>query len=248
MKNMHDARNLSRREMLRIAGATMATALVGCSSDTPETANVVRTSAPAPSCVVRPEQTEGPYFVDTMLRRSDIRTDPTDGSISAGVPLRLTFNVSRVDGDACAPVAGAIVDVWQCDAVGVYSGVRDMSGYFDTRERKFLRGYQETDDGGAAEFMTIYPGWYRGRTVHIHFKIRTDPDSDHGREFISQLYFDDDVTAGVHTREPYAQHGPPPEKNQADGIFRRGGDRLLPDLSGDGDGYAANFSIGLEMS
>lgn len=241
-------KKLSRREMLRITGATMATALVGCASDAPETTNVVRTSAGVPSCVVRPEQTEGPYFVDTMLRRSDIRTDPSDGSVSAGIPLRLTFNVSRVDGDACAPVEGAVVDVWQCDAAGVYSGVRDMNGYFDTQEKKFLRGYMETDDEGMAEFMTIYPGWYRGRAVHIHFKIRTDPDSDRGREFTSQLYFDDAVTAQVHKREPYMQHGPPPEKNEADGIFRRGGDRLMLDLAEDGEGYAAIFSIGLEMA
>jgi protocatechuate 3,4-dioxygenase beta subunit len=64
------------------------------------------------------------------------------------------------------------VDVWQCDALGVYSDVRDSNGFFDTRGRQFLRGYQVTDRNGQAEFLTVYPGWYRGRTVHLHFKVR----------------------------------------------------------------------------
>lgn len=267
---MPDKRIYSRREMLKLAGATAATTLVGCGIDgssagdgsgtaessAPRSA-AERTATPAegttaqtavPSCVVRPEQTEGPYFVDEVLRRSDIRTEPSDGTVKEGAPLRLAFEVSRMNGDACRPIPGAIVDVWQCDALGVYSDFRDMSGDFDTRGQRFLRGYQETNADGRAEFTTIYPGWYPGRAVHIHFKIRTDPEADRGgREFTSQVYFDDAVTAQVHERNPYALHGPPPEKNDDDGIFRRGGDQLMLDLVSDGEGYAGTFAIGLEV-
>ena len=119
-----------------------------------------------PDCVVRPELTEGPYFVDEKINRSDIRTDTTTNAVSAGVPLVLTFLVSQIGSSACTPLQGAQVDIWHCDALGVYSDVSGNSG-------NFLRGYQVTDANGQAQFTTIYPGWYRGRAVHIHFKIRT---------------------------------------------------------------------------
>jgi protocatechuate 3,4-dioxygenase beta subunit len=201
---------------------------------------------PTPACVVRPEQTEGPYFVDEMLNRSDIRSDSSDGSVKEGVPLRLVFNVSQIDGSSCTPLAGAFVDVWQCDALGVYSDVQDPG--FDTTGEKFLRGYQVTDVNGAAEFMTIYPGWYQGRTVHIHFKVRADPASQQGYEFTSQLYFDDSITDQVHAREPYAAKGQRTLKNDGDGIFQNGGSQLMPQLAEEGEGYVATFNIGLQVS
>jgi protocatechuate 3,4-dioxygenase beta subunit len=77
--------------------------------------------------MVKPQQTEGPYFVDEKLNRSDIRSDPTDGSVKQGVPLRLVFHVSQVDGSSCKPLTGATVDVWHCNALGVYSDVTDRS-------------------------------------------------------------------------------------------------------------------------
>jgi protocatechuate 3,4-dioxygenase beta subunit len=181
-----------------------------------------------------------------MLNRSDIRSDPSDGSVKEGVPLRLVFNVSQIDGSSCTPLAGAFVDVWQCDALGVYSDVEDPG--FDTTGEKFLRGYQVTDINGTAEFMTIYPGWYQGRTVHIHFKIRTDPVSQQGYEFTSQLYFDDSVTDQVHAREPYAAKGQRTLKNDGDGIFRNGGSQLILQLAEEGEGYVATFDIGLQVS
>lgn len=141
-----------------------------------------------PGCIVRPEQMEGPYFVDERLRRTDIRADRVSSPPTPGVPVHLTFRVSRFDGRRCTPAPGAVVDVWQCDARGVYSGVRDFAGRFDTRGQHFLRGYQLTDAEGIARFVTIYPGWYPGRAVHLHFKIRTDPDAERGEVFTSQLY------------------------------------------------------------
>jgi protocatechuate 3,4-dioxygenase beta subunit len=252
-------RYLSRREMLGLMGSTAAAiTLAGCggseqsgsgestSSSTAETTNGAGTETASTTCVVRPEQTEGPYYVDTGLARSDIREE------REGVPLDLTFNVSRVDeGDvsACGPLAGAMVDVWHCDALGEYSGVEDnAAGDFDTRGETFLRGYQLTDENGTARFTTIYPGWYQGRAVHIHFTIRDSPESQQGYEFTSQLYFDDALTDEVHSQGPYADKGERDLRNGEDGIFRGGGDELLLALTPSGEGYAATFDIALDTT
>ena len=250
-------RYLTRREMLSLMGSTAAAlALAGCggseqsgsgestSASTAETTSGA-TAETASTCLVRPEQTEGPYFVDEMLNRSDIRED------REGVPLDLTFNVSRVDeGDvsACGPLAGAVVDIWHADAAGQYSDVQDNAEGFDTRGETYLRGYQVTDENGTARFTTIYPGWYQGRTVHIHFKIRDSPESEQGYEFTSQLYFDDALTDEVQSQGPYAQKGQRDLRNGEDGIFRGGGDELLLDLRESGQGYAGTFDVALDTT
>jgi protocatechuate 3,4-dioxygenase beta subunit len=202
-------------------------------------------AATPPACVVRPEQTEGPYFVDEKLNRADIRVDPTDGSLSPGVPLRLQFTVSRIADGQCRPLTSAMVDVWHCDAGGIYSDVRDSR--FDTRGKKFLRGYQVTDTKGVAQFDTIYPGWYEGRAVHIHFKIRTDLSSSRAREFTSQLYFDETITDRVHRETPYSHRGRRTTMNEGDFAYRRGGKQLIPTLTKDPQGYRASFDIGLHV-
>jgi len=137
------------------------------------------------------------------------------------------------------------VDIWHCDAQGVYSDVQDPE--FNTIGQKFLRGYQITDARGEARFVTLYPGWYPGRTVHIHFKIRTAPVAQRSFEFTSQLYFDDLLTDRVHTAPPYASKGPRTSRNQHDWIFRRGGDQLMLAPTTSADGYAASFAIGLQL-
>lgn len=237
------AYGVGRRRVLGLICATTAASLVGNlrAQSPPSTAN----STP---CVVRPEQTEGPYFLDERLNRSDIRPDPADGSVRPGAPLRLAFHISRIAGNSCTAVAGAFVDVWQCDALGVYSDVQDFSGMFDTRGKKFLRGYQTADAGGIARFVTIYPGWYPGRTVHIHFKIRTEPEAQRGFEFTSQIYFDDFLTDRVHAQAPYASKGRRTIRNDRDGIFRRGGSQLMVQVTEDAQGYMGTFDIGLMMT
>jgi protocatechuate 3,4-dioxygenase beta subunit len=188
---------------------------------------------------------EGPYFVDERLNRSDIRSDTTSGLVKPGTPLVLTLLISRLGAGDCQPLPDAQVDIWHCDAQGVYSDVQDPE--FNTIGQKFLRGYQITDARGEARFVTVYPGWYPGRTVHIHFKIRTTPMAKRSFEFASQLYFDDGLTDRVHTALPYATNGPRNVRNQHDWIFRRGGDRLMLAPTTVADGYAASFAIGLQL-
>ena len=232
---------LSRREVVAFLGVTGAVWLVGGSLFSRRAV----ASTLAPSCVVRPEQTGGPYFVDERLNRSDIRSDPTDGRARPGTPLTLTLLVSRLNAGDCQPLAGAQVDIWHCDAQGIYSNVQDPG--FNTIGQKFLRGYQVTDARGEARFVTVYPGWYPGRTVHVHFKIRTAPGVQRSFEFTSQLYFDDVLTDRVHADPPYAAQGPRTARNQHDWIFRRGGDQLMLAPKITTDGYAATFSIGLQL-
>lgn len=202
------------------AGGAIPTATA---APAPTAAEALAATVPVPACVVRPEQTEGPYFVDVRLNRSDIRADG-DGSVKLGAPLALAFLVSRVGETSCTLLPGAMVDIWHCDADGVYSGVNDRN-FGNTAGQTFLRGYQVTDANGAAAFTTLYPGWYSGRAVHIHFKIRAELDG-RNYEFTSQLYFDDLLSDRVLAQEPYNARGDRDTRNDADGIFGRGGDLL----------------------
>ena len=217
---------MRRRQLVRVTTVALVAAWAGRAG----------AQGDAPSCIVRPQQAEGPFFIDEGLQRSDIRTDPGSAALSAGVPLRLSFAVSRIDGSSCRPLAGVLVDVWHCDALGRYSGVGGMRG------RKFLRGQQLTDAQGLAGFTTIYPGWYEGRAVHIHFKLRRE-----SAEFTSQLYFDDALTDAVHRLPPYAARGNGRVRNERDGLFGGRGAQLMLPLTRDGDGYAGRFAIGLQL-
>ena len=155
-----------------------------------------------------PELTEGPYYVNENLDRSDIRIDTSDGSTSEGAVLTIDWVVSQVDGNACIPLEGVLVDVWHCDAAGEYSDVGSEQGH------DYLRGYQHTDASGKARIVTIYPGWYQGRAVHIHFKIRTDAAASSGLEFTSQLFFDDAFSDAVYSTGVYAAKGKPDAERQ----------------------------------
>jgi protocatechuate 3,4-dioxygenase beta subunit len=242
---------LSRRDALKILGVTSVSLLAGCvpgfsgATQAPSAtfpATSVGGASGLPACVVRPELTEGPYYVDEALDRSDIRSDPASGAVRPGVPLTLTFQVSQVTSGACSPLPGARVDVWHCDALGVYSDVSDPG--FDTKGQKFLRGFQVTDPSGKAQFLTIYPGWYSGRTVHIHFKIYHDV-SGAGRTFTSQLFFDDALSDKVFAEAPYSGRGARNTRNSNDGFFNS---QMLLDAVAAGSGYAADFAIGVQLT
>jgi protocatechuate 3,4-dioxygenase beta subunit len=255
-------RILGRREILGLFGGAGAALLVACSSDgssdggssgsggavatQPATEATAATgsgtpaaaSPQVPSCVVVPELAEGPYFVDENLDRSDIRSDPTNGTIKPGNQFNLTFNVAKVTAGACTVYPNAKVDIWHCDAQGAYSDVSDaMVG--STRGQKFLRGHQMTDANGKASFTTIYPGWYPGRAVHIHFKIRVDNE-----EFTSQLFFDETLSDQIFTQAAYQKSGNR-TRNSNDSIYRQAGDVLLLQLTRNGDVYNGSFNIGL---
>jgi protocatechuate 3,4-dioxygenase beta subunit len=204
--------------------------------------------AAAQACIVRPQQTEGPYFADDRLNREDITADPETGKRRAGAPLSVTLIVSRLhlrmNAGKCEPLPGAQVDLWHCDAMGIYSDVRDRRA--DTLGEKFLRGYQTTDARGAAHFATIYPGWYPGRTVHIHFKIRAK-SNQHTHEFTSQLYFDDALTDIIHATAPYAGNGERRTRNRNDGIYQHGGDRLMLDVTRKANVVVASLPLAMQF-
>lgn len=227
---------LNRRRTLSVLGAAGASALLG---------QLAESHAEAAGCVLTPPQTEGPYFVEENLNRSDIRADPADGSVRPGVPLTLSITVSEVTASGCGVLPGARVEIWHCDAGGVYSD----EAANNSRGRKFLRGYQITNENGVVNFTTIYPGWYNGRAVHIHFKVRTYSGSAKLDEFTSQFFFDESITDVVHALSPYNQRGTRDTRNSTDNIFAStpNSGRLLLNLTKTDQGYAATVDVGVNL-
>jgi protocatechuate 3,4-dioxygenase beta subunit len=183
------------------------------------------------TCVLSPEQTEGPFFTENDRIRRDVR----DGR--PGVPLSLRAGV--LDVSTCEPIRGALVDIWHCDAGGTYSGFAQEG----TAGARFLRGIQRTDRNGLAIFRTIYPGWYPGRTVHIHVRVYVGGDVVH----TGQLYFPDALTDAVFRRVPYSRRPARTTRNPSDALFRNGGSRSLLKLTRNGTGYAARITMGVQL-
>lgn len=204
-----------------------------------------------------PQQIEGPYFVDGMPNRSDLRSEPSDGSMQEGIPLNITFNVYKVldsDGDGkgtCVPFNGAKVDLWEANSQGRYSGVREDG----PEGLVYLRGNQIADQNGTVKFETIYPGWYENRAVHIHLKVRDFEGPEKIFEWTSQLYLNNSMNELVHTQPPYSNHGPVPMTNEQDFIFngpstdgllkKNTGNHLMLDISKSDGGYSGTFNVGL---
>ncbi len=222
-------------------------------------------AATALDCVASSSMTEGPYFVDELLKRIDIRTDPTDSSVKAGIPLKLEVRVFNVNGNVCSPLKDAVIDIWHCDAQGLYSD----EAANNTVGKKFLRGYQVTDENGLVNFTTIYPGWYMGRTVHIHMKVRTPsmvatPGAATQAAvaqtfaFNTQLFFDDSLSDAVYTQAPYNGRGKRTTTNANDMVFTGTdagsadphdvGEKMLITLTKDADGYTSKVNIGVDLS
>ncbi|MEA2220625.1 MAG: hypothetical protein QOJ35_3251 [Solirubrobacteraceae bacterium] len=241
----HTTSTVTRRQAVGMAGAAGAALVLSRISGPDRLLESLGVSdvaqAATTSCVLTPSKTEGPYFVDEKLNRSDIRTDPADGSIQPGTPVSLAMVVVRADG-ACGPVQGAAVDIWHANAAGRYSDVSSEG----TAGHRYLRGLQITDAGGQARFTTIYPGWYQGRAVHIHFKVRLFDGTSKTYEFTSQLFFDPATTSAVYATGAYAARGQASTSNAADGIYGSDGSKLVVALAPDGNGgYAGTFVVGL---
>jgi protocatechuate 3,4-dioxygenase beta subunit len=262
-----------RRRLLRAGGALSLAAVVSaCSRDgapsaatpsRPATSPAAPTSSsappppPAPSavdllagastCVLTEETIAGPTWFDAHDVRSDIRDD------RPGVPLQLAFRVVQVP--ACTPLTQAVVDLWQCDALGFYSGFAGVAAgdggqaggrdsYGDkqsaaTDAGRFLRGTQMTDANGVVQFSTVYPGWYPTRTVHLHLKVHLAETT----VLTTQLFFDDTVSDTVHsTADPYRQHPGRDTRNPRDAFYSP---TALLTTAPAADGWLAAITLGV---
>jgi protocatechuate 3,4-dioxygenase beta subunit len=251
-------RILTRREVLALFGVSVAAACApsaltsaspsparsaDASATTPAAPVAAGTALTAPQCIAVPALTEGPYFVDEKLNRTDIRTDASGGTPKDGARFDLAIQVGRMSGGTCAALQGATVDVWHCDALGVYSDAADPS--FNTKGQKWLRGYQTTDASGIARFTTVYPGWYPGRAVHIHFKVRVAQGSQTA-DFTSQFFFDEAMNDKVFATAPYSQKGASGRlRNERDDIFRQSNGKTQLSVTQTGSVYSATFSLGI---
>jgi protocatechuate 3,4-dioxygenase beta subunit len=218
---------LTRGSLLRAAGAAAAAVglgrLVGRSDDA--------LAGDAVSCVLTPEQTEGPYYI----AKEKLRRNITDGRPGTPLTLRLTV----LDAKTCRPIKGAAVDIWHCDAAGIYSGFGAGRS-----SRTFMRGIQRTSADGVATFKTVYPGWYQGRTVHIHIKVHVRGSVVH----TGQLYFPDRVTDAAYRKAPYTSRPNRDVHNADDMVFRNGGKRSLLSLRRSGSGYVGSIRMGVRRS
>ena len=184
------------------------------------------------TCVLTPEMTAGPFVLAGDRVRRDIRE---------GRPgTRLELATSVVDVSTCAPIRGAAVDVWHCDAGGMYSGFAQEG----TEGETFMRGIQRTDRNGLARFVTVYPGWYSGRTVHVHVQVSLGGNVVH----TGQLFFPEKLTDAVYRRTPYSRRPSRDTRNAGDSIFRNGGTRSMLRLQKRGSGYVGRITMGISRS
>jgi protocatechuate 3,4-dioxygenase beta subunit len=233
-------KNVSRRAALTgLAGGVAA--LAGARPDAANAAEPAAGPSLANVCRMTPRMVEGPFYFDPALVREDI----TEGR--PGVPLKLHIQVT--DGATCQPTSAARVDVWHCDATGQYSG---YDGQGDDREistkgEKFLRGTQTTGATGVVSFKTIFPGWYRGRTTHIHFKVLLDEKS----MLTGQMYFPDALAEYIFANiAPYnTRAGKRDTLNSTDFIARADEDHVsFVSLREEADAYVATLVIGVDRA
>jgi protocatechuate 3,4-dioxygenase beta subunit len=258
-------RRITRRQALGTAGTAGAALLVsrsalsalgGLVAAAPATA-----ATTAGTVAVTPTMTEGPYWIDEMLRRFDVRNNTATaassaGAVQAGVPLALRINV--LDARSGGPINGAHVDIWHANAYGLYSDEGGQPGGSSTAGQNFLRGYQITgiDAGpyaapvdGQVSFRTIWPGWYQGRAIHIHVRVRTYDGSAVATNYTTQIFFSDaDNDVVLSGAAPYDTRSPrtDPTTDETDNIL--GGARstnVVPVTGSVADGFAATFTIGL---
>jgi protocatechuate 3,4-dioxygenase beta subunit len=264
---------LDRRSVLKAGGLlSLGAVLAACTGGTERTATTTATtSRPAPgttppaptttavptrsavdllagahTCTLTPETIAGPTWFDAHAVRSDVRED------RPGTPLELAFRVEH--GGACAPVPDAVVDLWQCDAAGIYSGFAGAAPgqggspagadeYGDpesraTSSQRFLRGTQVTGHDGVVQFASIYPGWYPTRTAHLHLKVHLDDRTI----LTTQLFFDDAITDAVYKAAPYASHPGRDTRNDRDHFYSPAGQLKLEQ---DGERWLGAIVLGV---
>ena len=222
---------LRRRELvIAAAGAGVLAAGAGAyallrspgASDTVPTTEVANRG-----CVLQPELTEGPFYLEDVPLRRDV----TEGK--PGAPLELEFTVQ--DSDTCDPLEDAIVEIWHSDAAGEYSA------FDDPENPTSMRGRQRSDADGRVGFLTVYPGWYPGRAPHIHVKAHVGGDTVH----TGQLFFDDAVSAGVYGDPPYVARGAQDTTNTTDGIYAATSGRSDLRLTRRGGGWQGTIDLGI---
>ncbi|GIH07000.1 protocatechuate dioxygenase [Rhizocola hellebori] len=278
MEHDHEGQRVSRRTLVRgLSLLSLGGVLAACAKETEGTPTA---TAPATgttgsdlfaglaACALTLETTQGPYYFDADKVRSDIRED------RAGKRLRVAIKVQ--DSETCAPVPNAVVEIWHCDADGLYSGAEAQStgggggpgggappggggpggtppsggpgpgggngGIADlvpTDDKRYLRGAQVTNGEGVVEFTTVWPGWYRGRTVHIHAMVHVS----NNRVLTTQMMFDEALNTKVFADKPYSAHTGRDTFNNNDSIFK---DSMLAKVTEDGDGYLSAMVFGAD--
>ncbi|WP_443053614.1 intradiol ring-cleavage dioxygenase [Streptomyces sp. NBC_00285] len=243
---------IGRRTVLVATGATAATLAVGAAASRTPAADTTDTApvAAAAVCTLTKEMTEGPYYLDGQYVRSDI----TEGK--TGFPLKLALTV--VNDDTCATISNALVEIWHCDALGEYSGYVGNNGHNEPDDGTFLRGGVLTNSAGVANITTVYPGWYRGRCVHIHVKVHvgvtltSDGSFTGGTELhTGQLFFNETITAKVGALSPYSANTVTRTTLAQDGIYDdAGASSGLLTLTALGSsptaGYTGTLTLGVE--
>ncbi|MBN6039525.1 intradiol ring-cleavage dioxygenase [Amycolatopsis sp. 195334CR] len=259
MTDHHEGQRVSRRRLLAgISSLSLTGLLAACSTSEPQQTAAASTTAAATedvfsgagTCVLTPETTQGPYYFDADKVRADIREE------RPGTTLRLALKLQ--DSETCAALPNAVVEIWHCDAAGLYSGAEarssgsggppagappaggpppggtgagdGMADLTPTDDQRYLRGAQVTNAEGVVGFTTIWPGWYRGRTVHIHVMVHVSNE----RVLTSQLMFDEALNSAVFENEPYAAHTGRDTFNEGDSIFE---ESMLLKVTRQADGY-----------
>ena len=227
---MCDSSRTTRRQAFGVAGGTgVALLFAGGLTGVSKLGGTELAEAASATCALTPNKTIGPYFKEEKLNRSDVRES------QLGTDLALTLYLFDADND-CAPVSGAQVDIWHANYQGHYSDFSQEG----TSGQTWLRGYQVTDADGKVTFTTKYPGWYSGRAVHIHFRVRTSSS-----DFTSQMFFTDQMNSTVFATGAYASRGNPSTTDSQDNILGSDADTLTLHPTASGGGYAADFSVGL---
>lgn len=245
--NDHSRRTVIRAVVVSdsavLGGLSLRGLAQGVMAAVPTTTSKAALATSSACATLTEELTQGLFWVDERLNRSDVRTDTDTGSVQPGVPLTLTINL-RDAGASCAPQAGAFVDIWHANAQGNYSDVSG-AGNPDNRGLNWLRGYQVSDDAGSVTFTTVMPGYYVSRTIHIHFRVRLTLADDSEVNFTAQLFFAESVNNAVLATSAYQKSQARDTSNSTDSLYDDA--LLVPVTGGPSGGYAGSFTVNLDF-